>query len=63
MENIYDNIMYYMNNNNNWTKDDIELFNKLNIKEPMIGPERKKWQFFYDNIKLKLLIKKNNNLI
>jgi|688.fasta_scaffold37959_2 hypothetical protein len=56
MENIYDKVMSYIKNNDNWSKDDIELFTKLDIKEPMIGPERKKWKFFYDYIKLKLLI-------
>lgn len=56
MENIYDKVMSYIKNNDNWSKDDIELFEKLDIKEPMIGPERKKWKFFYDYIKLKLLI-------
>lgn len=56
MENIYDKVMSYIKNNDNWSKDDIELFEKLDIKEPMIGPERKKWKIFYDYIKLKLLI-------
>lgn len=56
MENIYDKVMSYIKNNDNWSKDDIQLFEKLDIKEPMIGPERKKWKFFYDYIKLKLLI-------
>ncbi len=55
MNNIYDNVMNYMNNYNYWNEDDIKLFKKLNIKEPMIGPERKKWNYFYNHIKLKLI--------
>jgi len=55
MDNIYNSIMNYMKDYNNWNNDDIELFTKLNIKEPMIGPERKKWQYFYNHIKLKFI--------
>ena len=55
MENLHDRIIRYMTNPYYWNEDDFELYNKLNISLPMIGPERKKWNEFYNNIKKKLI--------
>ena len=55
MENLHDRIIRYMTNPYYWNEDDFELYNKLNISLPMIGPERKKWNEFYNNIKNKLI--------
>lgn len=51
---LYDNIETYAKNRQYWLEEDKELYSKLGITGgPRVGPERKKWKYFTDHIKLK----------
>jgi hypothetical protein len=50
----YDNIMKYAKNKDYWDENDKTIFESLKIDNPMVGINRKKWNYFFNHIKLKL---------
>jgi hypothetical protein len=52
---LHENIERYASNRDYWDTEDTILHDALAMTGGRVGPERKKWKYFTDNIKPKII--------
>lgn len=56
---LYENVQRFSEDQDMWDDTDRMLYNSLKIQQRNVGPGRKKWNYFLDHMKIKVIVAMN----